>query len=121
MHDIVAHNLSVMISLADGAGYAMASSPQRADEAIARISATGRQALVEMRRLLGVLREDASEQPLAPQPRLDRLDELLAQVNAAGIPVTMDLDGDPRELARGRPADRLPCRTGGVDEHAQAR
>jgi signal transduction histidine kinase len=101
MHDIVAHNLSVMISLADGAGYAMASSPQRADEAIARISATGRQALLEMRRLLGVLREDAAEQPLAPQPRLDRLDELLAQVHAAGIPVTMDLDGDPRELPDG--------------------
>jgi signal transduction histidine kinase len=101
MHDIVAHNLSVMISLADGAGYARASSPQRADEAVARISATGRQALVEMRRLLGVLREDSSEQPLAPQPRLDRLDELLAQVNAAGIPVTMDLDGDPRELSEG--------------------
>ncbi|HTC71501.1 MAG TPA: histidine kinase [Solirubrobacteraceae bacterium] len=101
MHDIVAHNLSVMISLADGAGYAMASSPQRADEAIARISATGRQALLEMRRLLGVLGEDAAEQPLAPQPRLDRLDELLAQVHAAGIPVTMDLDGDPRELPEG--------------------
>ena len=60
MHDIVAHNLSVIISLADGAGYAMASSPQRASEAIERVSATGRQALLEMRRLLGVLREDAS-------------------------------------------------------------
>ncbi len=101
MHDIVAHNLSVIISLADGAGYAMASSPQRASEAIDRVSATGRQALLEMRRLLGVLREDALEQPLAPQPGLDRLDDLLAQVHAAGIPVTMDLDGDPRNLPEG--------------------
>jgi signal transduction histidine kinase len=101
MHDIVAHNLSVIVSLADGASYAMSSSPQRANEAIERVSATGRQALLEMRRLLGVLREDAAEQPLAPQPRLDRLDELLAQVHAAGIPVTMDLDGDPRELSEG--------------------
>lgn len=101
MHDIVAHNLSVMISLADGASYAMTSSPQRASEAIDRVSATGRQALLEMRRLLGVLREDAVEQPLAPQPRLDRLDDLLAQVNAAGIPVTMDLDGDPHDLPEG--------------------
>jgi signal transduction histidine kinase len=101
MHDIVAHNLGVIISLADGAGYAMASSPQRASEAIERVAATGRQALVEMRRLLGVLREDAAEQPLAPQPRLDRLDELLAQVHAAGIPVTIDLDGDPNELPEG--------------------
>ena len=101
MHDIVAHNLSVIISLADGAGYAMTSSPQRASEAIDRVSATGRQALLEMRRLLGVLREDALEQPLAPQPGLDRLDDLLAQVHAAGIPVTMNLDGDPRNLPEG--------------------
>jgi signal transduction histidine kinase len=103
MHDIVAHNLSVMIALADGATYAMESSPKRASEATERVSATGRQALLEMRRLLGVLREgeQAGERPLAPQPGLDRLDELLAQVHAAGIPVTMDLDGDPRELPDG--------------------
>ncbi|HEY5195290.1 MAG TPA: histidine kinase [Solirubrobacteraceae bacterium] len=101
MHDIVAHNLSVIIALADGAGYAMTSSPQRASEAVDRVSATGRQALLEMRRLLGVLREDAAEQPLAPQPRLDRLDDLLAQVHAAGIPVTLDLDGDPHNLPEG--------------------
>jgi signal transduction histidine kinase len=48
-----------------------------------------------------VLREETAEHPLEPQPSLDRLDELLARVNAAGIPVTMDLDGDPRELADG--------------------
>jgi signal transduction histidine kinase len=100
LHDIVAHNLSVMIALADGASFTMVSSPERAGEATERVSATGRQALLEMRRLLGVLREDA-EQPLAPQPGLDRLDALLAQVHAAGIPVTMDLDGDPRELSEG--------------------
>ncbi len=101
MHDIVAHNLTVMIALADGATYAMDTSPERAIQATERISATGRQALLEMRRLLGVLREGSSEHPLAPQPSLDRLDELLARVNAAGIPVTMDLDGDPHELADG--------------------
>jgi signal transduction histidine kinase len=101
MHDIVAHNLSVIIALADGAGYAIDTSPQRAAEATERVAATGRQALVEMRRLLGVLREDAGEQPLAPLPSLDRLDGLLAQMNAAGIPVTMDLDGDPHSLPEG--------------------
>jgi signal transduction histidine kinase len=102
MHDIVAHNLSVMIALADGATYAMESSPRRASEATQRVSATGRQALLEMRRLLGVLREEeAGAQPLAPQPSLDRLDDLLAQVHAAGIPVTIDLDGDPRQLPDG--------------------
>ncbi len=101
MHDIVAHNLSVMIALADGATYTMESSPERAAQATARVAATGRQALLEMRRLLGVLREDATAQPFAPQPGLDRLEGLLAQVHAAGIPVTMELDGDPRELSEG--------------------
>ncbi len=101
MHDIVAHNLSVMIALADGASYAMDTSPERAAEATHRIAATGREALVEMRRLLGVLRDHSSAQPLEPQPSLDRLDELLARVHAAGIPVTIDLDGDPHRLADG--------------------
>ena len=101
MHDIVAHNLSVMIALADGATYAMETSPERAAQATQRVSATGREALVEMRRLLGVLRDESAVGPLEPQPSLDRLDELLARVHAAGIPVTMDLDGDPRELTDG--------------------
>jgi signal transduction histidine kinase len=101
MHDIVAHNLSVMIALADGATYAMDASPERAAQATQRVSATGRQALVEMRRLLGVLGEEPAAHPLEPQPSLGRLDELLAQVHAAGIPVTMDLDGDPSELPDG--------------------
>jgi signal transduction histidine kinase len=101
MHDIVAHNLSVMIALADGAAYAMDTRPDRAAEAAKRVAATGREALVEMRRLLGVLRDESSVQPLEPQPSLGRLDDLLARVHAAGIPVTMDLDGDPHELADG--------------------
>jgi signal transduction histidine kinase len=101
MHDIVAHNLSVMIALADGAAYAMDASPERVAEATKRVAATGREALTEMRRLLGVLRDESSAQPLEPQPSLGRLDDLLARVHAAGIPVTMDLDGDPHELANG--------------------
>jgi signal transduction histidine kinase len=101
MHDIVAHNLSVIIALADGATYAMASSPERASEATEQVSATGRKALLEMRRLLGVLREESTEHPLTPQPGLDDLDGLLAQVHAAGIPVTVHLDGNPRDLSEG--------------------
>ncbi|MGH2904204.1 MAG: sensor histidine kinase, partial [Solirubrobacteraceae bacterium] len=77
------------------------SSPERAIQATQRVSATGRQALLEMRRLLGVLREESSAHPLQPQPSLGRLDELLAQVDAAGIPVSMELDGDPHELPDG--------------------
>jgi signal transduction histidine kinase len=71
MHDIVSHNLTVMIALADGATYALDASPDRAADAIARVSATGRQALLEMRRLLGVLRDDSVTEPLEPQPGLE--------------------------------------------------
>jgi signal transduction histidine kinase len=101
MHDIVSHNLTVMIALADGATYALDASPDRAAAAVERVSATGRQALLEMRRLLGVLRDDTVAEPLEPQPSLDRLDDLLARVGAAGIPVDVDLDGDPHTLAPG--------------------
>src|ERR1700691_3887024 len=76
MHDIVSHNLTVMIALADGARYALDSSPEQASGAIERLSATGRLALLEMRRLLGVLREDAESGPFEPQPTLERLDDL---------------------------------------------
>jgi signal transduction histidine kinase len=101
MHDIVSHNLTVMIALADGARYALESSPERASGAIERVSATGRLALVEMRRLLGVLRGDPEREPLEPQPTLERLDQLIARVDAAGIPVTIDLDGEFQDLAPG--------------------
>jgi signal transduction histidine kinase len=102
MHDIVSHNLTVMISLADGAAYAMDASPEQALPAMQRVSSTGRQALVEMRRLLGVFRDDEpAEHPLEPQPSLERLDDLVARVNAAGIPVSIEIDGEPRELADG--------------------
>ncbi len=101
MHDIVSHNLTVMIALADGARYALDSSPEQASDAIERLSATGRLALLEMRGLFGVLRDDSAPQPLEPQPTLERLDDLIARVHAAGIPVTIDLEGDPQQLPPG--------------------
>jgi signal transduction histidine kinase len=101
MHDIVSHNLTVMIALADAARYTLGAETEQAAGAIERVSATGRQALVEMRRLLGVLREESEPGPLEPQPTLERLDELLARVGAAGIPVTVALDGELADLAPG--------------------
>jgi signal transduction histidine kinase len=101
MHDIVSHNLTVMIALADGASYALEAAPAQAAAAIERLSATGREALVEMRRLLGALHDDSARGPLEPQPTLERLDELIARVDAAGIPVTIGLDGDLHDLAPG--------------------
>ena len=68
IHDVVAHNVSVMVVQADGAAYALDGSPQRARQALTAISPTGRQALTEMRRLLGVLRDSASGPALASGP-----------------------------------------------------
>jgi signal transduction histidine kinase len=72
LHDVIAHNVSVMVVQADGAAYALGSDPARAREALAAISGTGRQALAEMRALLGVLRksDDDSVAPLPPVPEM---------------------------------------------------
>ena len=85
MHDIVAHSLSVMVALADGAAVARPGpDPQARRGDASRSRATGRQALSEMRRLLGVLREERSRPDRAPQPDLSQLDELLDQIRGPG-------------------------------------
>jgi signal transduction histidine kinase len=101
MHDIVAHNLTVMIALADGAVFAAERAPEKATTAMETVSATGRQALTEMRRLLGVLREDEVEAVLEPQPGVPQIDQLVEQVRAAGLPVTLEVAGDGRSLPAG--------------------
>jgi signal transduction histidine kinase len=102
MHDIVAHNVSVMIALTDGASYAVHENPARAEHAMQRASLTGRQALTEMRRLLGVLREDESgSRERSPQPGLAQLDALLEQVRTAGLPVSYEIVGRPAALPAG--------------------
>jgi signal transduction histidine kinase len=97
MHDIVAHNLSVMIALADGASYAVHDAPDRAEAAMESVSRTGRQALTEMRRLLGVLREGPAPDDRAPQPGLGQIDLLVEQVRAAGLPTAYTVAGTPSE------------------------
>src|SRR6476619_7267798 len=101
MHDIVAHNLSVMIALADGAAFAAERSPVQSVEAMQNVSATSGPALTEMRGLLGVLRDDESESSRQPQPGLDELDQLVGQVRAAGLPVTLAVEGDAAALPAG--------------------
>jgi signal transduction histidine kinase len=101
MHDIVAHNLSVMIALADGAAFAAGRSPERSVTAMQNVSATGRQALTEMRRLLGVLRDDEGESTRLPQPGIREINGLVGQVRAAGLPVTLAVEGDGRALPAG--------------------
>lgn len=79
MHDIVGHNLSVIVTLADAGAYATEAAPERGREALHLIGDTGRQALGELRRLLGVLREadgPRTEPELSPQPGLADIDAL---------------------------------------------
>ncbi len=101
LHDVVAHNVSVMVVQADGASYALGSEPERARQALGTIAATGRQALAEMRRLLGVLRSGDEQAELAPLPGVDQLRDLLDQTRAAGRTVSFTLEGTPRTLPEG--------------------
>ncbi|WP_033259058.1 MULTISPECIES: sensor histidine kinase [Kitasatospora] len=101
LHDVVAHNVSVMIVQADGAAYVLDSSPQQAKEALGTIASTGRQALAEMRRLLGVLRTADTAGEYVPQPGVEELPELLEQVRTAGLQVEYAATGEVRELPRG--------------------
>jgi signal transduction histidine kinase len=103
LHDVVAHNVSVMVVQADGASYALGSDPDRARQALAAISATGRQALAEMRRMLGVLRrdEDGTEPGRAPLPGIGQLGELLEQARATGLAVSFTVEGVPQPLPDG--------------------
>ena len=103
MHDIIAHNLAVIVGLADGGRYAAARSPERSSQALGEIASTGREALSELRRLLGVLTEDNDRvADLAPQPGLADLEALLDRVRAAGLPVTCTMQGDPAGLSEGQ-------------------
>ncbi|MFD1936924.1 sensor histidine kinase [Nonomuraea mangrovi] len=95
MHDIVTHNLSVMVALADGAVFAQTRTPDRATAAMHQISGTGRQALTDMRRSLGVLRADEPEALRQPAPGIAQLESLAGQMHAAGLPTRLDLEGDP--------------------------
>jgi signal transduction histidine kinase len=92
MHDSVAHHLTVIVTLSDGALAAVTRAPAQACDAIRGVSSTAREALAETRRLLGVLREDGQElrQPL---PGLTDLDGLFTRVRAAGLPVRYERSG----------------------------
>jgi signal transduction histidine kinase len=98
MHDIVAHSLSVIIALADGAALSNEQDSAAASEAMRTVSATGRQSMTEMGRLLGVLREDEEPWGLAPQPGLDRVPDLLERLRTVGPHLDVAIVGKPRQL-----------------------
>ncbi|WP_411083924.1 sensor histidine kinase [Streptomyces sp. cmx-18-6] len=103
LHDVVAHNVSVMVVQADGAAYVMDAAPDQARQALETISSTGRQALAEMRRLLGVLRTgDARESgEYVPQPDVEQIEDLIEQVRQTGLAVDFKVEGTARPLPSG--------------------
>jgi len=94
LHDIIAHNVSVMTVQAAAAGDVFETQPRRVREALSSIESTGREALTELRRLLGSVRTG----DLAPQPSLTELGALLEQVRGAGLAVELSVEGDARAL-----------------------
>jgi signal transduction histidine kinase len=103
MHDIVAHNLSVMIALTDGAALTLDRDPARAREAINQAAATGRSALAEMRSTFALLRsgpEDADPKR-NPEPNLADLDELLEAARRTGLQVVYQISGSTEGLSTG--------------------
>jgi signal transduction histidine kinase len=98
LHDVVAHDVSVMLVQAAAAKRTVPADPESARAAIAAVEDTGREALGELRRLLGVLRRGDEELALAPQPSLERIGALVQRMRASGLPVEL---GDPVHLSPG--------------------
>jgi signal transduction histidine kinase len=104
MHDIVAHHLTVMITLSEAAIAASASSPERATDVMRSVSDTGRRALADTRRLLGVLRQRPGQDPggtLQPVPDLSQLDALIDQVRSAGLDTVLEIHGQAPDVPAG--------------------
>lgn len=95
MHDVVAHSLSVMIALSDGAQVALKRSPERAEVALVKLSQTGRSALADMQRVLGVLRLEGSKEQgeRKPLPADFDVESLIAGFRTAGMPLSVSISG----------------------------
>ncbi len=100
LHDVVTHNVSVMVVQAGAARLAVASTPDEATDALRAVEDSGRTAIAELRNLLGVLSPPGHAE-LRPQPGLGELDELIGRVSAAGLAVDLVVEGTPRPLSPG--------------------
>ncbi|MFF7341507.1 sensor histidine kinase [Streptomyces sp. NPDC008163] len=102
MHDILSHAVSLMIVQAEAGPVAVRTAPERAEAAFDAISETGRDAMVQLRRMLGVLREEGQGPgaPRSPQPALDGLPALVERVRSSGLAVTLTVTGPERPLPR---------------------
>ena len=101
LHDVIAHNVSVMVAQADGGAYAFDAAPERSRQALAEIGRTGRQALAEMSSLLGVLRTGLQAPSLAPVPAAAEIAQLVTQAREAGMRVNYTVEGDVPPLPGG--------------------
>ena len=101
LHDVVGHSVSVMTVQASGVRRLLRPEQEREREALLIVERTGREALAEMRRMVGVLRRPEEAPALAPQPSLEHLDRLIQQAREAGLPVELRVEGDARELPAG--------------------
>lgn len=97
IHDIVSHSLSVVVVMSEGAAAKTGSEPERAKEAMLTVRDTGRTALAEMRRMLGVLRDDEPGSQ-APQPGIGDLERLVEESSAAGVPTVLFVEGTPADV-----------------------
>jgi signal transduction histidine kinase len=100
LHDIVAHALSVMVLQIGAVRHKLPELPDEDREALEDVERTGRTALAEMRRLLGAMRDRGRGAELEPQPGLDNLGALVQRVRSAGLPVRLDVEGEPVPLPR---------------------
>jgi signal transduction histidine kinase len=101
LHDVIAHSVSVMTVQAGAVRRLLQPEQQKERQALETVEATGRQALTEMRRLVGLLREQGAMPEFSPQPGMGTIESLLDGVRAAGLPVELEVDGAPRELPPG--------------------
>jgi signal transduction histidine kinase len=100
LHDVVAHNVGLIVLQAGGARSVLATDPERARAALRQVEETGRQTLTEMRHLVGILRVDEDEER-QPLPRLERLPALVDEARAGGLTVDLQIEGPPVELPAG--------------------
>ena len=95
LHDVIAHSVSVMVIQAGGARMVMDSEPERAETSLRAVERAGREALAEMRRLLGVLDSGKDPRALAPQPGLADIEDLVSRTRAAGLDTELRVEGEP--------------------------
>jgi signal transduction histidine kinase len=101
LHDVVGHSVSVMTVQASGVRRLLRPDQEREREALLVVERTGREALAEMRRMVGVLRRPEEAPALAPQPTLDHLSRLVDQARESGLPVELRIEGEPSQLPAG--------------------